>query len=180
MRTLTIATIISIEILLQYKESLQGIMAEVKQDLQDKNVVIPYHEREYLYFSEYGYDILAAAHDFGAYSSMVSTIGVSKFYWERMPRIERKKLLLHEYLHSAYDVRHCYHPFCVMIQGSIHKEQVPYEVLLDTAVKHHLTDRYNTEIRFSIEEHILNYLGAVHQKILRVWSYFVECAKNTN
>ena len=137
MKYITLGVFIALSVVMTWKESPEGVMSTVRQDLKSRGIDPRVWDVHIMRFaarpSFYGISLSMGAHAKSIH------IGINHVAWRRMSMRQKKALIAHELTHCiGINNRHCYKRSCIMSGGNIRKwNEVPYETMLDTLIKHH-------------------------------------------
>ena len=135
MRT-TLVMLIAWVCILTYKESPKGVYNGIKHDLKENQVMVPFQYSEVIKFAKI-YP-LGISLDMSTFNNAYVNIIIDYDQWKRLSKDNKKKLLLHESMHSMFNITHCYHDKCVMYPSLKRNKNVSYNVLLRNSIDNHL------------------------------------------
>ena len=135
----TILVLVMFAGVLSYESSHPRAYYErAKSELREANVEVFDQIHEKVMFTNWTGGRMGASLDMGAYGGeFITVISIDRRMWSLIDHQTRRKLIMHEAMHSLFDEHHCMHRECMMIQGMNYKQTIPYDVLFDTALKMH-------------------------------------------
>ena len=133
--------------ILVFMESPKGVYLAVKGDLLRKGIDLPAQYIEVVRTANLGGSAVGYSLDMNAYSKRSVCIVVDRAYWNRMDMEGRKKLILHESMHSLFDIHHSKEPMDIMYPSINYVKYVPYQELLDCLVET-LIEKQNAPKRY--------------------------------
>ena len=125
----------ALAVVLTIESHPKSVYNEVKNDLENSGVYIPKQWVEQVILTNIS--PLGVSLDMGSYNNTHVVILIDHKQYVKLSREDKKKLLLHESLHSLFNIKHCRHDNCVMYPYMGKVKRTPYEILLKNTIKNH-------------------------------------------
>lgn len=133
---LIILTFVLFSGILIFMESPKGVYLAVKGDLLRKGIDLPAQYVEVVRTANLGGVVIGLSLDMNAYSKKSVCIVVDRSFWSKASMETKKKLILHESMHSLFNIHHNrFDPVDIMYPSLNHVQHYPYEELLDCLVE---------------------------------------------
>ena len=138
MKQLTLAVLIIFTAVLTYQHnSPNAIYKRVKNQLDSQGVWIPQQMSEQIVFTPLPGNIYGMSLDMGAYAYNVVHIGINPKWWDKLTYPQKRILILHEMLHSIWNIKHCKKEECSMSAGNI-RRFTDWNETKEITLKHHI------------------------------------------
>jgi len=137
MKYLPIVVFVLLSVVLTYQESPTGVLEQVKMELLKEGIELRPQWDERIISKPLREGLYGISLDMNAYARSVN-IMINSRYWRVLTHSQKKLLVLHELMHSGWNIHHCYERGCVMASPRLMQlKKEHYDSIFKTTIEHH-------------------------------------------